>query len=250
MPAHDWTRVKAGIFHHFHQGWITAISRALNGGLLPPGYYALAEQIAGGVGPDVLTLEGPTPDSPPAEGGGVSLATQPPKVELRVRTEADRYAAKADALVIRHTSGHRVVAMVEIVSPGNKSTRSGLRSFVEKAAEALRAGVHLRAVDVLPPGPRDPQGIHHAIWDELTDSDFTLPEGRRLTAVAYLGGPCQEAFVQPFAVGQPVPEMPVFLRDEEYVPLPLEPTYQRAWEDVPAFWREVLEGTRPAGPSA
>jgi hypothetical protein len=251
MPAHDWTRVNAGIFHHFHQGWITSISRALNGGLLPPGYYALAEQIAGGVGPDVLTLEGPTPDLPPSEGAvGVSLATRPPKVQFRVRTETDRYAAKADALVIRHTSGHRVVAMVEIVSPGNKSSRAGLRSFVEKAAEALRAGVHLLVVDLLPPGPRDPQGIHRAVWDELTDNDFTLPAGRPLTAVAYIGGPCQEAFIEPFAVGQPVPEMPLFLKDEEYVPLPLEATYQRAWEDVPAYWRAVLECTRVAGPSA
>jgi hypothetical protein len=30
MPIHDWTRVDAGIFHHFHQSWIPEISRALN----------------------------------------------------------------------------------------------------------------------------------------------------------------------------------------------------------------------------
>lgn len=54
MPIHDWTRVDAGIFHHFHHGWITEIARALNRGLLPPEYYALAEQRAAGFGPDVL----------------------------------------------------------------------------------------------------------------------------------------------------------------------------------------------------
>ena len=64
MPIHDWTRVDAGIFHHFHHGWIEEISRALNRGLLPPDHYALAEQIAGGLGPDVLSLKGP------AKGGG------------------------------------------------------------------------------------------------------------------------------------------------------------------------------------
>jgi hypothetical protein len=57
MPVHDWTCVPAGIFHHFHQQWMTAISNALNAGRLPPGYYALAEQIAGDMVPDVLTLE-------------------------------------------------------------------------------------------------------------------------------------------------------------------------------------------------
>ena len=57
MPVHDWTRVSSGIFHHFHLEWIGDLSRQLNRGLLPPDYYALAEQIAGGLGPDVLTLQ-------------------------------------------------------------------------------------------------------------------------------------------------------------------------------------------------
>ena len=45
MPVHDWTRVEAGIFHDFHHTWITAIKNALNAGLLPEEYYALAEQL-------------------------------------------------------------------------------------------------------------------------------------------------------------------------------------------------------------
>jgi hypothetical protein len=35
MPIHDWTRVSAGIFHHFHQKWVGTIADALNEGLLP-----------------------------------------------------------------------------------------------------------------------------------------------------------------------------------------------------------------------
>jgi hypothetical protein len=54
MSIHDWTRVDTGIFHHFHVGWIGELSRALNHGLLPPDHYALAEQRAGGLGPDIL----------------------------------------------------------------------------------------------------------------------------------------------------------------------------------------------------
>src|SRR5579872_1596664 len=99
MPIHDWTRVDAGIFHDFHHAWIEEIKRALNRGILPPSFYALAEQIAGGLGPDVLTLEGPDA-GPPANGrdaaGGVALATVQPKVSYRVRTEEDIYAAKAN----------------------------------------------------------------------------------------------------------------------------------------------------------
>ena len=31
MPIHDWTRVDAGIFHHFHQRWIGATTRGGSG---------------------------------------------------------------------------------------------------------------------------------------------------------------------------------------------------------------------------
>src|SRR5437762_11904805 len=113
MPIHDWTRVIAGIFHDFHHSWIEELKRALNRGLLPPEYYALAEQIAGGVGPDVLTLQSPANGAPPDREpvGGVALATVPPRVQYRLRAEPDMYAAKAKAVVVRHTSNHRVVAM-------------------------------------------------------------------------------------------------------------------------------------------
>lgn len=242
MPIHDWTRVDAGIFHHFHHTWITEIQRALNRGLLPAAYYALAEQIAGGLGPDVLTLQrpangAPLPDEP---AGGVALAVAPPQVEFRFRNEMDQYAAKAKAVVIRHKSNHRVVAIVEIVSPGNKNDRHGIRAFVDKACEMLRGGVHLLLLDLFPPGPRDPQGLHKVIWDEFRDDEFVLPAARRLTLAAYNAGPCPEAFVQPVAVGAALPDMPLFLTPHIYVPVPLDATYQAAWADVPSFWQEVL----------
>lgn len=44
MPIHDWTRVKAGIFHDFRHSWIEQIQRALNSEILSPEYDALAEQ--------------------------------------------------------------------------------------------------------------------------------------------------------------------------------------------------------------
>ena len=245
MPIHDWTRVDAGIFHHFHHGWIEEISRALNRGLLPPDHYALAEQIAGGLGPDVLTLQGPTNGArgPVSTAGTVALADAPPRVWHRAKTEIDIYATKAKAVVIRHTSNHRVVAMVEIVSPGNKNSRTALRTFVEKAEELLRAGIHLLIVDLFPSSHRDPQGIHKAIWDQFMDNEFALPPDRRLTLAAYIGGLIPETFVEPVAVGGTLPDMPLFLTPGEYVPVPLEATYQSAWEAVPAFWRNVLTST-------
>ena len=83
MPIHDWTRVTAGTFHAFHLAWIAEIQQALNGGILPPEYYAQAEQIAGPLGPDVLTLQ--TSDFPSngasdhSTGSGIAVATVPPR---------------------------------------------------------------------------------------------------------------------------------------------------------------------------
>ncbi|MCC6418223.1 MAG: DUF4058 family protein [Gemmataceae bacterium] len=244
MPIHDWTRVDAGIFHAFHHDWITEISRALNRGLLPADYYALPEQIVGGLGPDILTLRRPggngTPPTPDFPEGGVALAVTPPRVRLRMHSDANRYAAKAKAVTIRHVSNHQVVALVEIVSPGNKNNQNGLNAFVRKAREALAAGIHLLLVDLFPPGARDPQGIHGAVWGEDCGADFGLPEDRQLTCVGYVGGPGAEAFIEFVAVGDTLPEMPLFLTPEVYVLVPLEATYQSAWEAMPTYWRDVL----------
>jgi hypothetical protein len=245
MPVHDWTRVEAGIFHDFHHGWIEEIKRALNRGLLPPDYYALAEQIAGGLGPDVLSLQRPAVDVPPSESpGGVALAEAPPKVRFHCKSESSHYAAKAKSVVVHHCSDHRVVAVVEIVSPGNKNNRNGLRAFVNKAGELLQAGIHLLVLDLFPPSERDLEGIHRLIWDH-SDDVFTFSAEKPLTLAAYIGGACGEAFVEPVAVHDPLPEMPLFLTPERYVSLPLEATYLSAWEAFPAYWRSVL--TTPPG---
>jgi hypothetical protein len=244
MPIHDWRSVDAGIFHAFHHSWIEEIQRALNRGLLPPEYYALPEQIASGLGPDVLSLQKPGTEavSPEEPRGGIVVTKTPPKVRFRARAELDLYGAKAKAVTIRHRSNHRVIAILEIVSPGNKSNRHSIRAFVEKAVTALRAGIHLLIVDLIPPGPRDPQGIHKAIWDELIENDFTLPEDKPLTVVAYSADEFPEAYIDPVAVGDTLPEMPLFLTPDVYILTPLEATYRSAWEVFPSFWREVLEG--------
>jgi hypothetical protein len=250
MPIHDWTRVDAGIFHDFHHEWISTIKHALNQGVLPDDYYALAEQIAGGLGPDVLAL-GDLSGSP-AQGDDdgltsvrlsspIALATSPPKVRFTAASEIEQYARKRSRIAIRHVSGDRVAAIVEIVSPGNKASRRPFQSFVDKAIELLEAGVHLLMIDLFPPGPRDPQGIHQAIWSELESDKFQLPPDQPLTLVSYSAGGVIRAFIEPVAVGASLPEMPLFLEPELYVQAPLEKTYLMAFEAVPRRWRRVLE---------
>ncbi|MBO0700233.1 MAG: DUF4058 family protein, partial [Zavarzinella sp.] len=205
MPMHDWTRVDDGTYHDFHTAWIAELRKVLNRGTLPKGYYALAEQQAGDVGPDVLTLRRPPRaelDRDLDESGGIAVASDPPRVEYTATSDLKAYAARRRTIVIRHRSGDRVVAMIEIVSPGNKRTRYQIGRFVRKAAKVILAGVHLLVVDPFPPGKRDPQGIHGAIWSELDGSDYRQPADKPLTLVSYAAGPTTTAHIQPFRVGQ------------------------------------------------
>lgn len=249
MPVHDWTKVDAGIFHAFHLHWISALDGALNP-RLPKGYYSLPEQVAGAGNPDVLTLQftSPTPPTPGVDGsngahppsgsGGTAVLTAPPKARFTARSQA--VARNPKSVVVRHVSGHRVVAIIEVVSPNNKASSSALRAMAEKAGQFLRAGVHLLFLDLFPPSARDPNGIHPLIWAEIGEQPFELPVEKPLTLAAYSAGLAIEAFVEPVAVGDALPDMPLFLTPDAHIPVPLEATYAEAWAKIPSPWREVL----------
>ena len=247
MPMHDWTRVEAGIFHAFHHRWISAISDALNDGRLPADYYALPEQIAAGFGPDVLALQGggdegaESDESTNGVGGGTATALQArPRTRFVAETEAAFYRRKKSSVVVRHSSGDRVVAMIEIVSPGNKSNQHAFRAFVDKACELLERRIHLLIVDPFPPGPREPHGVHAAIWEQIEDASYQPPADQPLTLVAYECDLITRAFIEPAAVGQPLPAMPLFLEPTGCVMVPLEETYTTAFAVMPHRWRSVL----------
>jgi len=238
--------VEAGIYHTFHHEWISEISRALNRGLLPDSYYALPEQVAAGFGPDVRTLQGSPPDEGLAEvdtGGGTATAIQlqtHPQTRFTAETEGEFYRRKKSAIAVRHVTGDRIVAMIEIVSPGTKSHRHAFQSFVDKACELLEYRIHLLIVDPFPPGPRDPRGIHAAIWEEIEEGTFQPPVEQPLTLVAYECDLTTRAYIEPFAVGQALPDMPLFLIPNGCIMVPLEATYATAFDVMPRRWRKVL----------
>jgi hypothetical protein len=253
MPVHDWTLVEAGIFHDLHTVWTGHLRTALNEGLLPEGYYALAEQHAGNPIADVLTLHAspapPTPPLPlPPDTGGTAVADAPPRVRRRHTVEPATLARRR-SVAIRHVSGHRLVALLEIVSPANKDRASNVHDFAAKVVDALDVGVHVLVVDLFPPGKHDPSGMHGIIHQRLVQSDelYDLPEDEQLTLVSYAAGPRIEVYLEHLAVGACLPEMPLFLRPDRYVCVPLEATYQAAYQGMPAFWRNVLEGHPPQG---
>jgi hypothetical protein len=247
MPVHDWRRVEPGIFHDFHTVWTGALRNALNEGLLPQGYYAMAEQHAGGTIADVLTLHASPEalDRPwlPPDTGGIAVAEAPPRV-WRKQTVERAALGRRRSLAIRHVSGHRLVALIEIVSPANKDRRQHVDDLVNKAVSALEQGVHLLVIDLFPPGSHDLSGIHGSILESLDQSGapYVLPTDMPLTLASYVAGPPVEIYLQHLAVGIPLTEMPLFMRPDRYINVPLEATYQSTYHGTPAIWRDVLEG--------
>jgi len=245
MPIHDWTRVDAGIFHDFHNVWMAELRNTLNSGLLPPGYYSLTEQHAGKYIVDVLTLHsGPAAIGPPprATTGGVALTEAPPKVRRKLSLSAAA-RSRRKTLAIRHVSSHRLIALVEIVSPANRDRTEHVEEFLDKMEDALRHGVHLLLLYLFPPGPHDPRGMHGALWERLGDERDEPPSGERLTLAAYVADTPVKAYIEPVAVGRELPAMPLFLDPDYYVNVPLESTYQTTWRGTPEHWRRVLEGS-------
>ena len=213
MPIHNWKRVDAGLFHAFHQGWITSLCTALNAGCLPDAYFALAEQSIRPPVPDILALRLSQKNEPRSgEAAGVAVATVPPRARLIQRRESEIYVRKADRVTIRHRHGE-IIAVIEIVSPGNKASNAELRAFVEKAADLIEQGVHVLVIDLFPPTKRDPEGLHKVIWDELGgDVDESIFDNDKpLTVASYDAGSPQVAYVEPLACGDELPDMPLFL---------------------------------------
>ena len=262
MPIHDWTRVDAGTFHAFHHNWITKINDALNLGLLPKGFYVMPEQRAAEFVPDVLALEfsgqldGGSDDfessfgsADESGGGGGATATMPQaRVELVESLEdAELYASLRRTLVVRHVSGDRIVALIELVSPGNKSSTRRLAEFVEKARESLNLGLNLLIVDLFPPTARDPHGLHEHIWS--SSQGFTPTPEEPLLLASYRAGKVRKAYLEPTAVGASLKPMPLFLRKELFVNVPLNTTYDAAFAGMPERWQVVLNAPANASTS-
>ena len=207
MPIHDWSRIPSGLFHDFHQHWTIELTKSLNRGLLPNGQSALVEERS--------------------RSGIISTTKQ-------------RYASRANQIAIKKHL-QKTIAIIEIISPGNKDTKAAIRDFLDKTFEFLRAGVHVLLIDLFPPSPRDPLGIHQLIWDEIGNDPFAFPLGKDRILASYEASEEKVAYIQPVGVGDVLPDMPLFLSQGLHVKVPLESTYLSAWAACPLEMQLAVE---------
>jgi len=238
---HDWTRVDPNDYHTFHLYWLTHLSQALNKNRLPDGYYAMADHTTPPYVPDVVTLASDgAPDPDDTSEGGVAVA---PRTKISATEHGRRLKlAGRRRIAIKHIRDRQIVAVIEIVSPSNKAKKAEFSDLVGKSVQALRQGIHVLLVDPFPPMRRDPNGIHAAVWKELTGKKAVNAD-KPLTLASYVarGEDMYSSFVEPLAVGDTLPEMPLFITPGRHVLAPLEESYCTAWDGFPLPIRKLLE---------
>ena len=114
---------------------------------------------------------------------------------------------------IRDRFGEQVVTVIELLSPTNKVRHR--QTYLQKRADLLDGPVHLVEIDLLRAGRRMPMA-------ETPDSDYLI-----LSSIAERR---PEIDLWPFSVRDPLPVLPVPLRDGEFVPFDLRAVLDRVYE--------------------
>lgn len=212
----------------FLSNWATRIADALTERWLPPGY--IAEEYVH-LGPPVEIDVAAFDQGVPAEG---AVATLGAKVWSPPAADASLPAVFPDTFEVRVLStetGPRLVAAIELVSPGNKDRPAERTAFATKVASFLYQGISVIVVDIV---TNRRANLHNEVMRVMEVADGPgLPTEANLYAVAYRPlrrGASNEIDVwrSPLALGAVLPTLPLGLRADVVIPVDLEATYAEA----------------------
>jgi hypothetical protein len=206
--------------------------------ILPARYQAAPRVHLGSqVEVDVVTFDTQLNESEPPHPsgvGGITTAWAPSKPTLAVETEfadADEYEVR----VYDTESDQRLVAAIELISPANKDRPESRRQFVAKCASLLQQQVSVTLVDVVTTRMFNLysellqwMGVHDPALGDTPSNIYAVscrwePFGKHLWL---------ETWSRPVAVGQILPELPLWLSDEFVIPLDLEASYEQTCRDL------------------
>jgi hypothetical protein len=211
----------------FHSNWATRIADQLTA--LVPEEFRVEEnpRLAGGVEIDIAASH----EDEPGANGIASPWHSPWRPRAVAGTMPALFPDKFEVLVFRMLGGRHLVAAVELVSPANKDRPETRQAFVSKVASYLHDGVSVLVVDVV---TERRANLHNEVVRFVGGpDDLLLPSDTELYAAAYR--PVIRADVRDidvwhsaFAVGDPLPTMPLRLIADYFVPVELEATYTEA----------------------
>lgn len=138
----------------------------------------------------------------------------PPEYEVRVYDER---------------RGRRLVAAVEIVSPGNKDRPDAREAFVSKCHAMLQQDVCVVIIDPV----TERSGNLYAELAERIGAKLPATANQSIYAVScrsfyYRDRHRVEAWEHALEIGKPLPTLPLWISESRYVPLELERTYEES----------------------
>jgi hypothetical protein len=216
-----------------HANWLTRVADAIT--VLLPADYVAEEQCHafGNLEIDVATYKDEeTPDVSSQNGPSVtaptlSIWTPPAAAYVLPAVFPDSFEVR----VFSMTSGRTLVAAIELVSPGNKDRPEERLAFATKCAAYLHQGISVIVMDVVTSLRAN---LHNEIMRLMgRGEEFELPRDGKQYAVAYRPvrreeRPEIDVWPTTFAVGDPLPTLPLRLTGDLFVPVDFEAAYHEA----------------------
>lgn len=217
-------------WHSFHNAWATYIAADLNQSL-PDGYFA-EPNVQFGIEIDVATFE----ETAQSKAQIISLpvgvhrdwrpTTPAQTVPFQVVSET------VEISIYSNESGPTLAGAIELVSPANKDRPDHRQAFIAKCETYLRQGLGLVVVDVVTGRKAN---LHDELLARLTASGMTRSNAD-LYATAYhvlerVEQPSLDIWLEPLAVGEELPTLPLWLRGGLCLPVKLNTTYERTCQE-------------------
>ena len=219
----------------FHTRMVVAIGAAITR-MLPAGYYADVEQhvwLESDDGDDTVPFAVPDAFVVSGRGGGTaSLEIAKPSAESATVNLAKPAKRKGPRyLQIVDKNGHRLVTVLELLSPSNKYRGEDREAYLAKRNEYLATGTSLVEVDLLRDGERIPMGRPRP---PLADYYALVSRAEQFP----------QASVWAISVRDSLPRIPVPLKPEHGdVILELQPCFTRSFDD--AGYETRIDYSRP-----
>jgi len=238
------------IWPDFHDRLATVISDQLNN-VLPEPYYArlqmrpemgvvIGEGAPRRIVPDVVVMRHPAhPRSPaPVEDRPRTETAEPIVVPVRMDPFRHHFVEIRDV-----SRGHKLVTLIEIVSPSNKLPGPDREAYEEKQRDVLHSDVNLIELDLLRSGERIlPYPMLREAVDQL-GCDYLILVNRALGRKQMV----TDYELYPVDLTEPLPCIPVPLRyADPDVPLDLQFVLNRVYDSGP--YRRMIDYTQPPDP--
>lgn len=255
FPGMDPYLEAPDIFPDFHHALAGELRAMLNASLPPP-YYARLEMrpevgiVFEGRGqrrivPDVAVVRQPQPPRVREAPGSYAAVAEPRTaitegIEVRLFNEPLRHPF----IEIRDPSrGHRLVTLIEVVSPSNKRPGPDRQAYEAKQHEVLQSDTNLIELDLLRGGERLLPGpeLHETVRQLACDYLILINRSARRQS------PGMDYLIYPVGVREMLPCIPIPLAgDTPDLPLDLQVAVQRVYVSGP--YLRLVDYTAPPDP--